>query len=44
MKIITKEPYIRVYDCKLVDFTHGEPEHETEVQIVMWDDTIDMKN
>ena len=41
MKLVTKEPYIREYDCKFVDFTHNESEHENEVQIVMWDDTIE---
>lgn len=41
MKLVTKEPYAREYDCKLVDFTHNESEHENEVQIVMWDDTVE---
>jgi len=41
VKLVTKEPYIREYDCKFVDFTHNEPEHVNEVQIVMWDDTIE---
>ena len=41
MKLVTKEPYVREYNCKFVDFTHDELEHENEVKIVMWDDTVE---
>ena len=41
MKLVTKESYIREYDCKFVDFAHDEPEHENDVKIVMWDDTVE---
>jgi hypothetical protein len=41
MILTTKFPYIREYNCKVIDFTHCEPEHESEVQIVMWDGTIE---
>ena len=41
MKLVTKEPYIREYDCKFVDFNHDNPEYENEVEITMWDDTVE---
>lgn len=32
MKLVTKKPYIREYDCKFVDFTHDKPENENELK------------
>jgi hypothetical protein len=41
MKLVTKEPYVREYDCKFVDFTHNNTEHENDVEITLWDYTVE---
>ena len=41
MKLVTKEPCVREYDCKFVDFTHNNREHENDVEITLWDDTVE---
>lgn len=40
MKLVTKGFHAKEYDCKLIDYIHGEPEHENEVQILLYDNTI----
>ena len=41
MKVVTKAPYVREYDCKFVDFTHNNEEYENYVEITLWDDTVE---
>lgn len=42
MKVITKD-HREYNDCKLVDFTHGNEEHENDVLIILSTDVIEFE-
>jgi hypothetical protein len=41
MKVITKDH--RQLDCKLIDFTHGNEDHENDVLIILSTDIVEFE-